>query len=68
VTVINVHLCELPLFLMVWDYLFPVFSWMLLSSLGWSFHLSTLCRARFVEKYCLNLSILKCLVFSIDGD
>ena len=37
--------------------IFPIFTWMYLSILGWSFHSSTFCRAGFVVWICgLNLS------------
>lgn len=35
--------------------------------LGFSFPSDTFCRARFIDRYCLNL-IMKCLVFSFYGD
>jgi hypothetical protein len=41
---------------LVWDYLFPVFSWKLLMVLGWDLPSSILYRSRFVD--CLNLVLL----------
>lgn len=45
----------LPFDLLVWDFLFFVFSWVWLTSLNWSFPFSTFYRDGFVAKYCLNL-------------
>lgn len=41
--------------LMVQDYLFLVFSWVLLTSSSWIFHSWAFCRTRYVERYYLNL-------------
>lgn len=46
--------------LLVWDYLFSVFSWVHLTSLGWNFPSSTFYRTRFVEEYFFNF-IMECL-------
>lgn len=50
--------------LLVWNYLILVFSWVGLSSLGWSFPSSTFCRVAFVNRYCLNLILLWNVLFS----
>jgi hypothetical protein len=50
--------------LMVWDDLFLVFSLAYLTYLSKNFPSTTFCRARFVDKYCLNLVfIMECLYF-----
>ena len=48
----------------VWNYLYPVFSWMQLSSLGWSFPSAIFCRGRFMHRYCLNLDLPLDVLFS----
>jgi hypothetical protein len=55
----------LPSFdLLVWDYLFSVFSWVCLTSLGWNFPSSTFYRTRLMDRYFLSL-VLSCnIVFS----
>jgi hypothetical protein len=44
-----VCVCVLPLFVLVWNYLFPVFSWMQLFYLGWTFPSSIFFRDGFVD-------------------
>ena len=46
------------------DNLLPVFLWVQLSSLGWSFPSSTLCRAGLVIRYCLNLVSSQIILYS----
>lgn len=50
--------------LICWSEIFihGFYSWLWLTSSGWSFSYSTFCRARCVDKYCLNLFSF-CIVF-----
>jgi hypothetical protein len=59
-------MCELPFFRFadVYGYLFPMFPWVYLASFNWSFPSSVFCRARFVDRYCLNLDMSQNIVFS----
>jgi hypothetical protein len=41
--------------LLVWDFLFLMFSWVGLTSLGWSFSPGAFYRDGFIDRYSLNL-------------
>ena len=49
--------------LLVWAYLLSMFSWVLLTFLGWSFMSSIICRAGCVERYCLMFTFNKMSCF-----
>lgn len=59
-----------PFDLLVWDYLFPLYSVVLVAVnfLGWNFPSSTSCRTGLVDRHCSNLVIIKCLSFCIYCD
>lgn len=50
--------------LLVWYYLFSVFSWVYLIFPGLNFPSITFCRTRFVDRFCLNLVLSWDVLFS----